>query len=147
MSIVLDYFVAHSAVTTGVEAAAELHPLGRCTRLKTITAILICQMFLGFVVALFAYGDIHSSAMGMEYSRGMQREFEQLRQSPEYRESPAIRGYSLARLVEERYTAASQRGHAALLAFGAGLGASLLAGMLLWLLSQAQRKDHAHTTA
>src|SRR5688572_29589215 len=99
----------------------------------------------GLVVAMFAYGDIHSSAMGMEYSRGMQREFEQLRQSPEYREPPAVRGYTLSRLVEERYTAASQRGHIALLAFGAGLGASLLAGVLLWLHSRVQRREHAHT--
>jgi len=85
--------------------------------------------------------------MGMEYSRGMQREFEQLRQSPEFREPPAVRGHSFARLLEDRYTDASQRGHAALLAFGAGLGASLLAGVLLWLLSRVQRREHAHTTA
>jgi hypothetical protein len=115
--------------------------------LKIISAILIAQFVLGLIVAFFAYGDIHSSAMGMEYSRGMQREFEQLRQSPEYREPPAVRGHSFARLIEDRYTDSSQRGHAALLAFGSGLVASLLAGVLLWLFNRVQRRSHEHTTA
>jgi hypothetical protein len=129
-----------------VAAVAELGALGRFTRLKLITTILICQFVLGLVVALFAYGDIHSSAMGMEYNRGMQREFEQFRRLPEYREPPAVRGHSFERLLEDRYTDASQRGHAALLAFGTGLGASLLAGVLLWLLGRVQRRSHEHTT-
>lgn len=80
--------------------------------------------------------------MGMEYSRGMQREFEQMRQSPEYREPSAVLGHSLARLLEDRYTDARQRGHAALLAFAAGLGASLLAGLNLWLLSRVRRRSN-----
>ncbi|MBA4149365.1 MAG: hypothetical protein H0X66_14720 [Verrucomicrobia bacterium] len=108
--------------------------------MKIITAILWCQVVLGLTVAFIAYGDIHSAAMGMEYSRGMQRDFEQLRQSPDYQEPPQVRGYSFARLIEERYSAARERGGAAMLAFISGLGASFLGCVLLWLRGRVQRK-------
>jgi hypothetical protein len=116
--------------------------------MKIITIILGFQFVFGLAVAFFAYCDIHSSAMGLEHSHRLQRDFAQLRQSPEYREPPEVRGYSFSRLIEERYSLVSQRGRAALLAFGAGLGASLLAGILLWLLGRVGRiqKAHEHTT-
>ncbi len=78
----------------------------------------------------------------MEYSRGLQREHEQMRQSPEHREPPAVLGHTFASLLEDRYTDARQRGHTALLALAAGLGASLLAGLNLWLLSRVRRSSN-----
>lgn len=104
---------------------------------------------LGLGVAFLAYGDIHSGAMGMEYGRRMQRDFDQMRQASEFHEPPMLtdRGYSLSRLFGDRYTSASHLGRAGLLAFVAGLSASLLAGVLLWLLGRVQRRSHEHTTA
>ena len=117
------------------------------THLKIITAILVCQFALGLVVAALAYGDIHSGAMGMEYGRRMQRDFDQMRQAPEYREPPEVHGTSFGRLIEYRYSGARDRGRAGMVAFMAGLGASLLAGVVLWLLGRVQRRSLAHTTA
>jgi hypothetical protein len=137
----------HTAPLRGCRVA-ELGSLGCCTRLKVIANILWFQLVLGLGVAFFAYGDVHSGAMGMEYGRRMQRDFRQMRQAPEFREPAMLtdRGYSLSRLFEDRYTLASDRGRAGLLAFAAGLGASLFAGVLLWLLGRVQRKSHEHTT-
>jgi hypothetical protein len=130
------------AVEARPPPAAPYRHVRLLLRVKIVTAILIFQAVLGLVVALFAFGDVHSSAMGMEYGRGLQREFEQMRQSPEYREPPAVLGHSLARLFEDRYTHSRQRGYAALLACAAGLGASLLAGLNLWLLSRVRRRSN-----
>ena len=108
--------------------------------LKIITFILSCQFVLGLAVARFAFGDMHSAAMGMEYSRGLERDFAQLMHSPEYPEPPEIRGYSFSRLIEDRYSSASQLGNAAFLAFGTGVAASLLASALLWLLWRVRQR-------
>jgi len=115
--------------------------------LKIIAIILWCQVALGVFVAFLAFGHIHTAALGMESGRRMQREFEQLRQSPAYQEPPQVRSISFARLVEDRYPSARERGRAAMLAFITGLAASLLAGILLWLLSRVQQRSHEHTTA
>jgi len=117
--------------------------------LKIITLILWCQLVLGLGVGFVALGDIRSGAMGLEYGRRMQRDFEQMRQAPEFHEPPMLteRGYSLSRLFEDRYTAAYARGRAGLLAFATGLSASLLAGVLLWFSRRAQQRPHEHTTA
>lgn len=80
----------------------------------------------------------------MEWGRGMQREFEQVRQSPEYREPPAIGGYSLSRFVEGIEADAYRRSRIAGLAFFSCLAASLFAVVLLWLSLRSGRKGHAN---
>lgn len=121
----------------------------RFQRLKTIAIILWIQLALGLGVALFGYGDVHSGAIGMEHGRRMQRDFDQMRQAPEFHEPAMLtdRGYSLSRLFEDRYTSASDRGRSGLLALAAGLGASLVAGVLLLLLGRVQRGSHERTAA
>jgi hypothetical protein len=109
------------------------------TVLRITTVVLWGQLLLGIGVAFFAFGDIHSGALGMEYARGMQKEFEKVRDTPEVRNAPAIRGYPFARLIESRFDAARDRSRAGFLAFIAGLGASAFAGLLLWLLARVPR--------
>lgn len=115
--------------------------------MKPITTILWLQLVLGLVGAFIAFGDIHSSALGMEWGRGMRREFEQVRQSPEYREPPAIRGYSLSRLVEGVETDAYRRSRIAGFAFFSCLAASLFASVLLWLSHRSGRRGHANAAS
>lgn len=83
----------------------------------------------------------------MEHGRRMQRDFDQMRQAPGFREPPEVHGDSFGRLVEYRYIGAHDRGRAGILAFIAGLGASLLAGVLLWLLGHVQKRSREHPTA
>jgi hypothetical protein len=130
--------VVRSAVAVG--GGRSPRSFGQLVRLKTISIILWCQFSIGIAVAFIAWGHIHNAAMGMEYSRGMQREFEQLRHSPTYQEPPQVRGYSFVRLIEDRYSTAHERGAAAMLAFFTGLGASLLSGVLLWLLRRLHQR-------
>ena len=112
--------------------------------MRPIIIILWLQLAIGLVGAVIAFGDIHSSALGMEWGRGMQREFQQVRQSPEYREPTAIRGYSLSRFVENVESDARRRGEIAMLAFGSCLAASLFAAVLLWLVHRFGRRGHAN---
>ncbi|MEK7781540.1 MAG: hypothetical protein AAB370_08590 [Verrucomicrobiota bacterium] len=114
--------------------------------MKPINIILWLQLVLGIVGAFIAFGDIHSAALGMEWGRGMQREFEQVRQSPEYREPPAIRGYSLSRFVEGVETDAYKRSRIAGLAFFSCLSGSVFAAVLLWLNYRLGRRRQANTS-
>lgn len=78
--------------------------------------------------------------MGMEYSRGMQRDLARLKESPNYREPPEIRGHSFSRLIDDRYESASRQGRAAVLAFGTGICASTFAAIVFWSLRKAPPK-------
>jgi hypothetical protein len=76
----------------------------------------------------------------------MRTDYEQARQSPDYREPPAIRGYTTARFIDAMESNARRRGE---IAFGAFVGSfivSLLAASILFLLRRA-RPEYAHTTA
>lgn len=111
--------------------------------MKSITIILWLQLALGLVGAFIAFGDIHSAALGMEWGRGMRLEFEHVRQSAEYREPPAIRGYTLSRLVEDVESDARRRGRIAMLSFVSCVAASLFAAVLLWLVHRFGKRGHA----
>jgi hypothetical protein len=121
-----------------------MNTVTRLSREKLIPTILWLQLAFGLVGAFIAFGEIHSAALGMEWGRGVRREFEQVRQSPEYREPPAIRGYSLSRFVEAMETDAYRRSRIAGLAFFSYLAASLFAAVLLWLSLRSGRRGHAN---
>ena len=111
--------------------------------MRTIKVILWLQIVLGAVVAFMAFGHMHSAAMGMENGSRMRRELEQLQQSPAYREPPQILGSTFARLIENRFTDARQKGRLALLTFVTGLGASLFAVVMLWFAGWAKHPRSA----
>lgn len=112
--------------------------------MKAIIVILWVQFALGVVGSLLAFGHIHMSAMGRAWSHGMRTDFEQARQSPDYREPPPVRGYTVARFIDAMETDARRRGEIAFGAFVGSLVASLFAALSLFLLRRAR---HAHTTA
>jgi hypothetical protein len=112
--------------------------------MRLITTILWLQLVLGLVGALIAFGDLHSAALGTEWAREMRREFEQVRQSPAYREPPTIRGYSLFRFVEGMQIDAYKRSRIAGLAFFSCLTGSVFAAVLLCLGYRFGRRGHAN---
>ena len=114
--------------------------------MKAIIAILWVQFALGVVGSFLAFGHIHMSAMGRAWSYGMRTDYEQARQSADYRESPPIRGYTTARFIDAMESDARHRGE---IAFGAFVGSfivSLLAALILFLLRRA-RHEYAHNAA
>jgi len=113
--------------------------------MKGIIAILWIQLALGVVGCFLAFWHIHTSAMGRAWSRGMRTEFEQARQSPDYRESPPVRGYTTARFIDAMETGARRNGEVAFGAFVGSFIASLLAGLLLFLLRRVLHQ-YAHKT-
>lgn len=112
--------------------------------MKFIVIILWLQLALGLAGAYIAFASVHTAAMGIEWGRGMHREFERVRQSSEYREPPMVKGYSLGRFVEGMETAARRQGEIALLAFVSCLAASVFAAVLLGLFHRFGRKEHAN---
>ncbi len=124
--------------------SAAVGELWQFSHVRPIATILWMQLVLGLVGAFIAFGELHSAALGMEWGHGMRREFEQVRQSPEYREPPPIRGYSLSGLVEGIETDAYRRSRIAGLSFFSCLAASLFAAVLLWLGLRSGRRGHAH---
>jgi hypothetical protein len=113
--------------------------------MKAIIAILWVQFALGVLGSFLAFGHIHMSAMGRAWSHGMRSDFEQARQSPNYREAAPVRGYTTVRFIDAMETDARRRGEIAFGAFGSFV-ASLLAALLLFLLRRV-RHQYAHTTA
>jgi hypothetical protein len=114
--------------------------------MKAIIAILWIQFALGVVGSFLAFGHIHMSAMGRAWSHGMRTDFEQVRQSPDYREPPPIRGYTVARFIDAMETDARRRGEIAFGAFVGSFVASLFAALLLLLLRRAHH-EYAHNAA
>ena len=114
--------------------------------MKAIIAILWVQFTLGVVGSFLAFGHIHMSAMGRAWSHGMRTDFEQARQSPDYREAVPVRGYSTSRFIDAMEADARHRGEIAFGAFVGSFVVSLLAASLLFLLRRV-RHEYARTTA
>jgi hypothetical protein len=106
--------------------------------MRAIIAILWVQFALGVLGSFLAFGHIHMSAMGEAWSHGMRSDFEQARQSPEYREAVPVRGYTTARFIDAMETDARRQGEIAFGAFVGSLIASLLAALLLFLLRRVR---------
>lgn len=113
--------------------------------MKPITIILWVQFTLGLIGAFLAFGDMHMAAMGRAWSHGMRTDFERVRQSPEYREPPAVRGYTLERFIDSMEADARRRGRIAFRAFLGSATTSLFAVVLLFLFRRAPR-EHTNAT-
>ena len=76
----------------------------------------------------------------------MRAEFERIRQSPDFREAPPIRGYTLTHFIDAMDAGARRRGEIAFRAFIGSLALSLFAAAMLFSLGRA-RPPYAHKIA
>jgi hypothetical protein len=111
--------------------------------MKLIIGLLCVQLVAGLAGAYVSFAYVHWAAMGKARGYGMQKEFEQVQRSPDYKEPPKIKGYSHSDLVASMKRDADIRGEIALFSLLFSLGTSLSAAFLLFLLYRIQRSKAA----
>ncbi len=113
--------------------------------MKAVRTILWIQLALGLVGGYVSFAYVHWGAMSIAWAHGFKVEFEKVRQSPEYREPPPIKGYSLARMVESMESDARARADVAFYWLLTCAADVVFAALLLWLLYRIRQKEYAHS--
>lgn len=112
--------------------------------MKPITIILSVQLLLALVGCYVAFAYLHWGAMSVAWSRSYRVEFERVKQSPEYRDPPPIRGESFAQVVDGMESTARARADVAGYWFLTCSSAAAFAALLLWTQRRVRHRESEH---
>jgi hypothetical protein len=112
--------------------------------MKLLIVILWFQLVVGLAGLVVSLAGVHTGALGVEWSRHFQAEFERVRAAPDFQSPPEILGISYERLVEWLQSAARDRAEKATYCVLLSGGLALLASFELWVAYRVRhRLDHA----
>ena len=106
--------------------------------MKPVIFILWAQLVVGLIGSCVSFAYMHQGAIGVAWCRSFKSDLDKVRQSPEYREPPLIKGDSYGLIVEKLEWGWRARAKLAFASLGlcAGLVASSI--LLLWLLRRVR---------